>query len=264
MDDLKVYLEKLGLSPEESDVYVFLLQNGDSTILEISRSLSMNRTSLYRLCERLAKKGFIHELSQVNSTKYEAVAFENLENKISDKLAKIDELEELSDDALIDYQKVSKMKDNLFRVDHYKGKKEAKQLVWNCLRAEGEILSFGYKTLAEVLGKTFLLKWWERILKLEIPNKLIMNPGTEDLKNAQVTENLKQMYPNPVENKVWQVREIDKDVLNIKYETFIYNDIYAVLQWKQNQVFGLEVQNKSIAEHKKREFFLLWDSAKND
>ena len=49
------YLKQLGLTAEQSAVYLHLVSKGPSSVLDISRGLKTGRTKLYPLLEELAK-----------------------------------------------------------------------------------------------------------------------------------------------------------------------------------------------------------------
>ena len=51
--------EKIGLSPRETQVYLALLERGQSTGYEISKHLGEKRTTIYYTLEELRKKGLV-------------------------------------------------------------------------------------------------------------------------------------------------------------------------------------------------------------
>ncbi len=52
-------LEKLGLSAEESEIYIYLLQNPQKTLSEISKQTQINRPKLYKILPSMEESGLI-------------------------------------------------------------------------------------------------------------------------------------------------------------------------------------------------------------
>jgi predicted transcriptional regulator len=260
MKELIEFLELLGLTDDEIKVYIFLLQQGASTILQASKGVHINRTALYRLCERLTEKGYLKKIPELHTTKYEASSVEFLKTKIQSRREHLRELE-------INYGKVKDISKRIIslastriKVIHYSGKEEVRQLLWNTLEAKPDILSLGYRTLAEAVGSDFNKRWWYEIVRLNIPNKIIVNPGTLKMKDAQEEPGTRSLYEkqNPA---IWQPRVISRKTLIISQETFIYNDIYSLIQWDENKVFGVEIYNKVVADQEREIFKVLWKIA---
>lgn len=59
MKNLILYLKELGLTDIEAGIYLNLLRNGPSTILEISRRTGLNRITTHSNCEDLLRKGLL-------------------------------------------------------------------------------------------------------------------------------------------------------------------------------------------------------------
>lgn len=62
MDNLSSELEQLGLTKLESKIYLGPLEKGPSTILNLSRYLKLNRTTVHITVESLVRKGLATEL----------------------------------------------------------------------------------------------------------------------------------------------------------------------------------------------------------
>ena len=73
------YLKQLGLSSEQTLAYIFLLQHGPQTVLQISRGLNTGRTKLYPLLESLADKQLITVHERHYGTSYEAQSLDSLD-----------------------------------------------------------------------------------------------------------------------------------------------------------------------------------------
>jgi len=262
MKELIEFLELLGLTDDEIKVYIFLLQQGGATILELSKGVHINRTALYRLCERLTEKGYLKKIAELHTTKYEASSVEFLKTKIQSKKQKLNELEANFEKVRDISKKVVGLASTKIKVIHYSDREEVRQLIWNTLEAKTDILSLGYRTLAEAVGKDFNRRWWYEMVKLNIPNKIIVNPGTIKMKDSQEDPATRSLYEQK-NSRVWQPRIISRKTFAISQETFVYNDIYSLVQWDENKIFGVEIYNKVVADQEREIFNVLWKMAKS-
>ena len=65
-------LQPLGLSPEESDLYVLLNRLGSSDARKLAAELGIKRTSVYAMLDRLCEKGFVQQRVTKNGREYSA------------------------------------------------------------------------------------------------------------------------------------------------------------------------------------------------
>ncbi|MFA6476377.1 MAG: helix-turn-helix domain-containing protein [Candidatus Paceibacterota bacterium] len=76
------YLEQIGLSNKEAEVYVALLQYDSASVVELANKTKVNRTTIYPVLETLAKKGLVSEIQVDKKTHYQAEPPERLESFI--------------------------------------------------------------------------------------------------------------------------------------------------------------------------------------
>lgn len=76
---LEKYLQEIGLSEKESQIYLALLQVDSESIQEIAKNTGINRTTVYPVLESLAQKGLVGEIQDGKKTLYQAAAPERLE-----------------------------------------------------------------------------------------------------------------------------------------------------------------------------------------
>jgi sugar-specific transcriptional regulator TrmB len=58
----KKILEKLGLSQEEAEIYIYLLQNPQKTLSDISKYTNIHRPKLYKILPSMEESGLIGTL----------------------------------------------------------------------------------------------------------------------------------------------------------------------------------------------------------
>ena len=73
------YLQEIGLSEKEAQVYLALLQVDNESIQDIAKKTGINRTTVYPVLESLEKKGLVNEVEIGKKTHYESAPPERLE-----------------------------------------------------------------------------------------------------------------------------------------------------------------------------------------
>lgn len=76
---LEKYLQEIGLSEKESQIYLALLQVDSESIQDISKKTGINRTTVYPVLESLNQKGLVSEVQDGKKTMYQAAPPERLE-----------------------------------------------------------------------------------------------------------------------------------------------------------------------------------------
>jgi hypothetical protein len=135
---------------------------------------------------------------------------------------------------------------------YYKGKRGLTQVNFNLLKAKKELLSYEVATAdvymdaheAEELRRELVQK---RILVRTITNQTHIEPFTE------VSELVTHW---------WQIRYIKPEIMAIKADIFIYNDVYAMCHYlDKKDVFCLEMHNDYMAKMQKEMFEVMWEVA---
>ncbi len=87
------FLQKLGLSQNESKVYLYLNKNGSKKAKEIAQNQKIARTQTYHLLTELQNRGIVTVISD-RITKYEGIEFERvLDILINNELKRIEEIQ---------------------------------------------------------------------------------------------------------------------------------------------------------------------------
>ncbi len=91
-------LLRLGLTQNESKVYIYLNKNGSKKANDISQNQKIPRTQTYHLLHELQKKGMITVISD-RISKFAGIEFEKvLDILINNELKKIEELQLMRDE----------------------------------------------------------------------------------------------------------------------------------------------------------------------
>ncbi len=105
--DITKFLQALGLSKRETEVYIFLAKHGVQSTSLVSKKLKMERVQTYRTFKKLLEKGFI-EATLERPTRFTVVPFERLvESFINAKKTEIKNLDEQKESLLASWQAIS-------------------------------------------------------------------------------------------------------------------------------------------------------------
>jgi sugar-specific transcriptional regulator TrmB/CBS domain-containing protein len=105
--DVTKFLQILGLSKREIQVYMFLAKSGVQSTSFVAKRLKMERVQAYRTFKKLQEKGFI-EATLERPTRFTIVAFEALvDNFINTKKSEVINLNDQKKDLLTAWQSIS-------------------------------------------------------------------------------------------------------------------------------------------------------------
>lgn len=244
------YLQVFGISPEASRTYIELAQNGPLSVLQLSKATSISRPQMYRRLEELQAKGLASAEQLSYGTIFRALPFENVEALIAqrdmeNKAAK-DNLEDMVDIL----QKMAGSSGPKATVQHYYGLAGIKQVNWNLTRAKDEYRVFEAAHLSEHLDKTFARRHRERCMELGLTSYDLTNDTEAYLKDLEPI-NIARSY----------LRHIDREILEIRFEVVLYNDVVAMLDYSQSQQLAMEIYHPTFHTMMRQLFDAMWNIA---
>ncbi len=242
------YFKQLGLDAEQSHIYLFLLSHGPQTVLAISRGLKTGRTKLYPLLEALSNKQLITIHERHYGTSYEAQPPEVLEFLVSEHERKADAMRTTLPSAVHALQAIQQVSPITSRIVEYKGVDGLKQMNWNLTKADREYRVLELAGLDKHLGAHFADKMRAHFRDKELTSyDLTNNPNRQNEPGAETVSD--------------KVRYIDPSIFKIQFETYIYNNCVALLNYERDDIFGVEIYNPKLAAQQKQIFDLLWSQA---
>ena len=247
------FLKQLSLDDEQASVYLYLQENGPSTVLAISRGLETGRTKLYPALEEMVKKQVVAIHERHYGTTFEALPPENLEFLVSELERKADIARHNFKESIHALTQLRASSPTGSKVIEYRGLDGLKQMNWNLVsKAKGHFKVFELDALQNHAG--FNKHFKDKLDAIEINNKL----ETFDLTNNPT---------RPIGNTNHSDRQnhfayIDPDLFKIEFETYIYNNVVALLSYDKDDIFGVEIYNDKLARQQEQLFDLLWKQAK--
>lgn len=251
--DITTKLEIIGLTGEE--IQLFLLMSATIrpyNMTELALRSGIPRTTVYRLCENIAKKGLAEWVIGVRSKKIQPISPSNYDQIIRTKKSELSTVV----DAVTSLKKLLKPQQILpmTQVRYYTGKEGMKQLIWNTLKAKNEMVGYSVYGRTKIVGEKFNNDFVIEFNKKKLRDRTIINENIL----PDVIEKFKIAH----QQEIPDIRFIgDKDYF-ISGDTYIYNNVYAVNFWHGDEVIGVEIENPEIAKVQKGIFEVLWKIAK--
>lgn len=244
------FLGNLGLNLDDSAVYVALMERGELTVLELSKKTKISRTTVYRIIDKLKKKGLIEEVFTHDKKQYKTTPPDTLEALVQSEESRVEKLKELLPvlPELIASRKTINQKGTAIKF--YKGKLGIKQMLWNVLNTKTEIVGYTFGALKEVTGEEFENKWILEFLRRKLQLRDIVSTAYSN-KRAQAKNEVST-----------EVRVIDTKKLNIYYQMDIYDNVVSYYRWEEGEIYGVELHDKLIAKMQRQQFELMWGIAK--
>jgi sugar-specific transcriptional regulator TrmB len=249
-------LEKFGLTTIQSNIYLFLSQNGRKRISVLSTLLGIPRTSIYEALKQLINMGLIEEILEDTYRSYEAQPLGILRHGLNDKKIQLEHLyKELS---LVENQ-ISKLALPIhpkLTIRHYKGVAGARQLFWNTLKSREKLYVYSEWGRGRYLGIEYYKNFVSASKERGVRESVLINPTT------RVTESIRAHVNTPVSRTNLQtIRTIPEQKIKFRGETFMYDAIYAQVYLKDREITGFEIESKRFVDTQRAIFETLWDNA---
>jgi len=251
-------LRRLGLTADESAIYITLLQN-QSTHQELARKTGVNRTKVYRIAEDLEKRSLINKQTDDRGTFLIATDPGTLDVEITNKEQQLQSQRDTFVDLLPELNELQRRGGNvpgLFEVNTYEGVTGMKQMLWHELKAKNEVVIFGSGTIEKLVDSRRIAEK-HRSLSVDAGYLVreIINPGKK-AKDFTSLEEFKAIFSKKL---------IPETVLLLEHQIVIYNDTVAVYSWRgqngESPKVGYEVINKSYAHMMRQMFDHYWTIA---
>lgn len=254
------FFQNLGLDENQTKICVSLSSDGRQSMLNLARKTGINRTTVYRLCEELQQKKLVQILKEEKRVEAEMQDLPALREAIKTKEDELSEIKALFPQ-IESYLKSSEdIEQTGTKVIFYRGKENIKQLFWNTLKSEKEILGYTYRDSTEIIGEEFSLKWHEEFITRGLVIRHIYSDNYKhgELENA-LTELLKKKYVHF--DAHFKERYISSNVLDITTQIDIYNNVVAYYRWYMDEVYAVEIHNKELANMQRQIFEIVWERA---
>lgn len=248
---IRAYFFKLGLSSEIADIYLALYAYGEQTISELSRHSGVERTRIYRLMDELQASNLVEVESQYKRQILRPSPVSNLQILLAKREQDLRELYRGLDDLK---EKLSNTPHNsATKIQAYRGVEGLKQMFWNQTRTETENLSILYENMQGRTKLTFFERWARVMQERHVQSRSIIGDNFVQTQQDWYKRNTNKRMAN------WEGRYVPDGVFPITHSTTIYNDVTSYFNWKDGEIFGIEIYNEQIANAQRQFFEILWN-----
>lgn len=248
-------LSQYGLDASEALIYLFLLEHGPQTPLELSRAINVDRSKVYRSIEDLVKKRFLEESHAAWGKKLQAANPGNLALIVAAEELLLEDRKQALPALIEELASIPAYSKREFEVKHYRGQDGLRQMLWNQLTAKKEILAFSSKNKNDIAGKTYA----EKIRLEQVVRKIMLYEVENETDQGDYWYTSVEGWP-----KYYKSRYISPKILHIKQYIAIFNHTVAIMNWHDGEEVGLEIVNQTYAEMERQRFWKFWEIAGQD
>ncbi len=255
-------LQSLGLNANEAKVYLALLELGQGTVSDISKTAQLNRTTGYDILERLALYGLASRTTQgAKKTMYIAEPPHRLKQYLENKKNQAERRLGDVGDLLPELQNLYK-KENKPVIKFFEGWDGIKNIYWHTLESKSVIYSVldlnvylpeKEKSAYDKFGKDYV----KERARLRVQEKALVIKNEAGLYFYETT-----YKNNPLYQKCTEYRWLEKQFpFTPAAEVNIYDDVVMGVLVKPGENMAFEVKNPSFANSLKIIFELAWQQA---
>jgi predicted transcriptional regulator len=247
---LYTLLKPFGLKKDHTRIYIYLLGEGEVSVLSISRKLGISRSRVYLLLEKLSQLGLVSEVGRKTKRRFVANSYKQFEILTAQKKREVEMLEGSIPPLFQQLGSLEIGKHKKSKIMHYKGIEGLKTVTWNSTEAVGTLRVF---ELASDMSAFLDFDFSERV-RIEYVQKGV-------LKSSKQLTNFRQIRPwTNISGLIdlWDCRYVDPKDLDMSMEIVVYNETVTMYQFQRKEIFCIEIFNADHAEMIKNLFDYVW------
>lgn len=246
-------LEKLGLTKNESTVYIALLMLGSVSVSPIIEKTKLHRNIVYDNLARLIEKGLAAFVIKANRKYFEAASPDSIRTMLEKQEKELKEKLELSKKILPDIEKLRKISEEKQEAVIYKGVKGVMSALDEFLKIKQEIFVFGASAQFVERIRYFYKYYFPRWHKLRVENKIPLKMLFSD-DNRERGEEIKNT------SDLVEVKFIPKEFA-FPMSAVFSRDYSLIITWSDEPI-GFMIRSQDVANSMKAYFYALWNIAK--
>lgn len=242
-------LTNLGLTPEETSVYMSLLENGTQSAIGLGKTSKVKRTYVYKVVQGLIQKGLVSQGKQGRTTVFSPLSPDHLLSLAEEKKQKVVASERMLESILPELKSKFLVRDERPTITYYEGVAGLKKAYLDLLKVGKPISALVQTSKVEPELYNWLTSdFVKQRIDLQIPVRSIVASG--DKTQAYVDKNEQELR----ETKVIPYRDFPLD-----HEIDIYGDKVSILNNKAGEaLLAVIIENKIIAKTFQSWFELTW------
>lgn len=235
----KQRLRQIGLSDNEANVYLCVLEKGRTTTKEVSGETGLNHTTSYRVLKYLVDKELVSMAKEGEKKLFFSIEDpDRIREYLKDKRQELKDQEEYLDELMPSLKTVYKGHRHL-KIDFIEGEEGVRWLQRQMAKVEGETA-----VTYEVVPLDYVHKYFPR--KKNDPRNKFKGKGTGiyTSKEGPVLASKRHKYVRPAD-------------LDINVELLVIGD-HTILTMYQKEIGGILIRDKSVANFFKKIITLLY------
>ncbi|KYK26312.1 hypothetical protein AYK26_05380 [Euryarchaeota archaeon SM23-78] len=244
-------LERVGLTQNESKVYLALLDLGSSLAGKISEKAGIHRRAVYDALNRLIEKGLVSYVIKSGKKFYEATNPEKILDVLKEKEEDIKQKEEVVKTLLPELFARYKATKSELSAAIYRGKGGLKTVMELILKEKKDWLSIGSTGKGPQVIPYFLPGWHRRRCKLKIKYKGLIADTSEGRKRAKELS----------KTGLAEHKFLPKNIHHLQ-TTWVFGSKVAIILVSVEQPIIFLIDNKEIADSFRGQFKWLWEVIK--
>lgn len=247
-------LQKFGLSQEQAYIYLCLVQEGELRIQELAKMSGLPRSSVYEHLKHLFNLGLAEEVLAGSYKKIRPYPLSVLKHDLAQKVLDINHLQSELKDLEKDFELFANNTSfPSMSVRYYKDVAGARQVLWNSLKATSTVHVYSSWGRSLYVGKKFYENFVDESKRRRISEEVLLNPGVEVL--GLLKEHL---GTSVARTRLEDIRAISDKKILITGETLIYNNVFAQVYLRGQEINGFEIENRYFTDSQVSIFNTLW------
>lgn len=239
---IKETLASLGLTKNEVEIYLTLLNANELSVNEIGTKSGLHRQVCYDALDRLLEKGFVSYIVKDSKKFYKALSPDKILTYLDNKKDEVNSI-------LPQLKGLYVTENEETDVEVIKGKMVIRTIYNDIIKSlkeqGGEMLAMGIEETKFIEFDDIAIKQYiNRMKKLKLKERLLARETAEIF------------YEGPQS----EYRLLPDELFNPN-PTHIYGDKIAIIVWG-NPVFGIIIRSRQIADANRKYFQILWKIAK--
>lgn len=248
---LSQILESIGLTPEQSDIYLSLLTHGTQSASHLAKTTKVQRTYIYKVCQELISRGLISQMKKDRGTTFSPLSPDHLLTYSEEQKTRSIQAQSALEGVLPTLKDKYGTVEEKPVITYYEGVEGIKKVFKDIYSAKQE----------PVLGCVDLEKAdaaipglvSEELIPLRIKNKVFAKTflsASDEAKRIQAKD----------KESLRESILIDKKEYPFPAEIDIYEDKVAMLSFAKGKFVGILIQNQDIATSLKSIMKLAFES----
>ncbi|MBU0981984.1 hypothetical protein KKC94_04815 [Patescibacteria group bacterium] len=242
-------LQKLGLAPKESAVYMAALELGESSpVSTIAKKANVNRTTTYDILENLLQKGLVIIVTKKNIHYYQAQPPTKLITHFEEQSKKFARLAEEATEILPELTSHYRALSGRPRVYFYEGDEGLIRVYEETLTSSEEILAYASDQANQDAIPWYFPEYYKRRTAKKIPIRALFPDTPKDRERNSLDK-----------QELRRSRLLPKSVMNFTPEVNFFDDKIMIADWKEK--LGIIIESREIVQVFKQSFELAWEAA---